>query len=355
MTGSELETLRARIRAVDAELLTLAAERVRLSRAVGERKRAAGLPTVDYAREREVLEHARAVARDRGLDEAIAEDLLARLIRAAVTAQEEDRVRGAAVGVGRTAVVVGGAGRMGAWFVRFLGALGYRTAALDPGGPPDEQPEARALLQEADLVVCATPPGATAALYAAWRRDPPRGVVSDIASVKAPLVPAIADLRAAGGRVGSMHPMFGPATVLLRDAEVVLCDTGDVGAAAAIRELFAPTTARLVELPLDEHDRLMADLLALAHATAIGFALALPDARHPVHSTTFQALERLAAAVVRESPGVYFEIQASNPHAPAAVARLRTALDTLAAAVAARDGGAFARLMADGRRRTPEP
>lgn len=355
MMEDDLDALRERIRAVDAELVALAADRVRLARAVGAAKRAAGLPTVDYDREREVLEHARGVARERGLDQGVAEELLARLIRAAVTVQEEDRVRGAAVGAGQDAVVVGGAGRMGGWFVRFLGALGYRTAVLDPAAPPGERAEAVERLRSADLVLCATPPGVTAALYRDWLRDPPRGVVADIASVKTPLRDAIRALRAAGARVGSLHPMFGPATVLLRDADVVLCDTGDPRATAAIRALFAPTTARLVTLPLEEHDRLMADLLALAHATAIGFALALPAAAHPIRSTTFQALERLAAAAVRESPGVYYEIQAANPHAPAALARLRAALDGLTAAVARADPEAFADLMADGRRRTPEP
>jgi len=347
-----LAELRRRLETIDADLLALAGERIRVGRAIGAAKRAAGLPTVDYAQERAVLERARGAAGGTALDADVAEDLLVRLIRASVTAQEADHVRHAAVGSGKTAVVVGGAGRMGAWFVRFLSDLGYDTAVLDPAAETEREP-ARALLPEADLVLCATPPTGTAGLYDEWTAAPPRGVIVDIASIKTPLLPAIARLRAAGARVASIHPMFGPSTVLLRDADVVVCETGDDRARDVAEAMFAPTTARLVRLPIAEHDKVMADLLALAHAAALAFAAALPDADHPVRSTTFQALEAIASAVVRESPSVYFEIQAANPHAPGAVARLREALERLADVVARDDRRGFAALMESGRERTP--
>jgi chorismate mutase/prephenate dehydrogenase len=348
-----VDELRARLAHVDAELLRLAADRVRLGRAVGDAKLRLGLPTVDYAQERAVLERGRQAARDAGLDPTLAEEMLASLIRASVTAQEADRVRQAGVGSGKRAVVVGGAGRMGRWFVRFLADAGYRAAVLDPAATAAENEVGRARLNDADLVICATPPRLTADLYVTWAGGtPPRGIVADIASIKTPLIDAIARLRAAGTRVASLHPMFGPSTVLLRDADVVVCDTGDHEAARAVEALFAPTTARLVRLPLDQHDRVMADLLGLAHAAAIGFAAALPDADHPVRSITFQALERIAGGAVAESPEVYFEIQAANPHAAAAVARLRAVLDRLADTVARGDTAAFAALMREGQART---
>jgi prephenate dehydrogenase len=148
--------------------------------------------------------------------------------------------------------------------------------------------------------------------------------------------------------------MFGPTAVLLRDADVVICDTGDSEATAIVEKLFLPTTAHLVRLPLDEHDRIMADLLSLAHATAIAFALALPETEHPVRSTTFQALESLAAAVVRESPEVYYEIQTGNPHSLDALERLRVALDRIVTAVKSRDSNSFQSLFDEGIRRTPK-
>ncbi len=354
MANESLDALRERIRELDLQLLDRVAERVALGRQVGEIKRREKLATVDYAQERVVLERARALAIERGLDPRVAEELFIGLIRASVTAQDEDSLRHAATGAGRSAVVVGGAGRMGRWLRQFLTAQGYDAASLDPVAAAESE-RARRALPLVDLVVCSTPPVATARLYHEWCARPPAGVVVDIASIKTPLVEPIRALQRAGGHVASIHPMFGPATALLRDADVVVCDTGDAEATAAVERLFEPTTAHLVRLPLEEHDRMMGDLLSLAHATAIAFALALPETGHPVRSTTFRALERLAAAVVRESPDVYYEIQALNPHSADAVARLRAGLERMVAAVTSHDAPAFRALLEDGRRRTPEP
>lgn len=353
MADEMLDRLRERIRSLDLELIVRAAERVQLARQVGEQKRQQELGTVDYAQEKVVLDRARAVATEHGLDPQVAEDLFAGLIRASVLAQDQDSLRLAAVGAGKRAVVVGGAGRMGRWMGNFLGAQGYTTGALDPAAPPDEEAWAREALPSAELVVCATTPATTAKLYAEWALRPPTGVVVDIASIKTPLIDSIRNLQGAGGRVASIHPMFGPSAVLLRGTDVVICDTGDADATALMEMLFRPTTVNLVHLPLEDHDRVMADLLSLAHASAIAFALALPTTEHPTRSTTFQALESLAAAVVRESPGVYYEIQDGNPHSLQALERLRHALDRIVAAIAAKDAGAFEVLFEEGRRRTP--
>jgi prephenate dehydrogenase len=148
--------------------------------------------------------------------------------------------------------------------------------------------------------------------------------------------------------------MFGPSIVLLRDADVVICDTGDPEATVAVERLFAPTTARLVRVPLEEHDRIMADLLSLAHATAIAFALALPQSAHAVRSTTFRKLETLAAALVRESPDVYYEIQSRNPHSAPALARLKEALERVMQAAAASSPGAFRQMFEEAKRGTAE-
>jgi chorismate mutase/prephenate dehydrogenase len=351
-SADDLEALRERIRRLDESLLEAVAERLALGRRAGDLKRRQGSPIVDYAQEKAVLDRARALASARGLDPRLAEDLFQRLIRASLTAQDEDSVRHAGIGQGRSAVIAGGAGRMGRWMDRFLQAQGFTTRVSDPTASPEDNDAAQALLPRADLVVCAAPPAAIARLYDAWAASPPRGVVVDIASIKTPLLEPIAALQAAGGRVASMHPMFGPATVLLRDCDILLCDTGDAAALRDVERLFEPTMARLVRLPLAEHDRVMADLLSLAHAAAIAFALALPSSAHPVGSTTFQALEGLAAAVVRESPEVYYEIQAKNPHSAAAVLRLAEALDRLMGAAAGGPEG-FRALFEEARRRTP--
>jgi chorismate mutase / prephenate dehydrogenase len=361
LMNQELEAVRRRIRELDGELVERAAERVRLARRVGEIKGAEGRPVIDYAQERRVLEAAGAAAAERGLAPRVAEDLVARLIEAAVTVQEEDRLRHADTGEGRSAVVVGGAGRMGRWFVGFLENQGWRALARDPAAPREEDEAAARALADADLVVCSTPPRETARLYAEWRAAPPRGLLVDLASIKSPLVEPIGALRAAGARVASIHPMFGPDTPLLRDREVVLCDTGDADAMAAVEALFRPTTARLVRLPLADHDRVMAEVLSLAHATVLAFTFALPGEPPVVHSNTYRALARLAENATSQNPDVYFQIQALNPHALEAIERLLAGVTHVRDVVARHRRDDFAELLAAGarrlapRRRPPDP
>ena len=347
MTTDNLEEARSRIERLDASIIKLAAERVQAAREAGRAKQRLGLPTVDFQREGDVLRRVRAAAKANGLLESVAEDLLLPLMAASVSSQENDRVLAASAGKGQSAVVVGGAGRMGRWLVRFLQDAGFTIAILDPASPAESK-AGQAALATADLILVATPPSVVSALYSAWAAAPPRGVVADVCSVKAPLAAAIRQLQDAGASVGSFHPMFGPSLANLRNSDVVLCRTGDARAEAAIRALFAPTSARLVELALDAHDRAMAESLALAHAAAIAYAAARSGPT-PVHSTTQRHLAEVADGVVRESPQVYFEIQTSNPHAAAAVQRLQLSLQRLCDAVQAKDGDAFARLLADGR------
>jgi chorismate mutase/prephenate dehydrogenase len=319
---------------------------------VGELKRRENLPTVDYTQERVVLDRARSYASECGIEPSLVEDLFTLLIRSAVMAQDEDRLRVAAAGAGKHAVVVGGEGRMGMWLRRFLSAQGYGTSSLDPAADEDEKQRADRALPSADLVVCSTPPLATAQIYAQWLYRPPAGVVVDIASIKTPLIEPIRALQRAGARVASLHPLFGPSTILLRGADVVICDTGDPEAALVVEKLFQPTTARIVRLPLDEHDRIMADLLSLSHAAAIAVALALPDEEHPVSSTTFRALKSLAGSVVRESSEVYYEIQALNPYSAKSLQRLSSAVARIIDVLSARDPDAFQELLREGQRHT---
>jgi chorismate mutase len=63
----ELERLRTEIGAIDSELIRLIARRVDIARAVGVAKRAAGMPTLDPAREAAVVRRAGELAREAGL------------------------------------------------------------------------------------------------------------------------------------------------------------------------------------------------------------------------------------------------------------------------------------------------
>lgn len=359
MDDDDLDAQRAALADLDARILDLVAERQARSLRIGRVKRSLGRGTRDFTREKVVMDAARAGARARGLDPSLAERMVRLLIEASLSVQEQDRVARTGSGVGRHALVVGGAGRMGRWFTGLLTTQGWDVGVVDPHPGPDDLPHHPSLgdadIRGADLIVVATPLDRTADALHAIGTLAPRGVVVDIASVKAPVIPALHALRDAGVRTTSLHPMFGPDTSLLSGRHVLVCDAGDADATAVARSLFSSTLADLVDVALPDHDRLVAWVLNASHAVNLAFGAAL--ARAPVDadtlarlgSTTFDAQCRVTARVVAEDPDLYRTIQTSNPHGADALRVLADALDALRDAIDHGDADAFRALMRAGR------
>jgi chorismate mutase/prephenate dehydratase len=82
-----LAAARARLAAIDAELVALVATRQAVAREVGAIKVATGAPVLDPAREAAVLRRAAELARGHGLDEADVRDLWRKLLAMARRAQ----------------------------------------------------------------------------------------------------------------------------------------------------------------------------------------------------------------------------------------------------------------------------
>ena len=353
----DLAGLRERLTKLDADLLALIAERQRLSEEVARAKRATGHPTRDFQREREVLLNARTAAAKLGLPPALADNLLRLLIRSSLATQEQAQVAAQGQGAGRRALVIGGAGKMGRWFVEFLDSQGYAVEVADPAGPLGARAH-RADWQSDDLshevIVVATPLGITASILEQLARHRPPGLVFDIGSLKTPLRKGLDALRQADVRVTSLHPMFGPDTDLLSGRHIIHVDVGRPDAVTDAQNLFASTMVEQVVTTLDDHDRLIAYVLGLSHAINIAFFTALAESGEAaprlarLSSTTFDAQLAVASLVAGESPALYFEIQALNQYGGESLAALVEAVTRLQALVANQDAAGFARLMRRG-------
>ncbi|HUG02473.1 MAG TPA: prephenate dehydrogenase/arogenate dehydrogenase family protein [Longimicrobiales bacterium] len=355
-----LSALRERLAGVDGELVALLARRAELSARIADAKDAAGLPTRDFRQEREVLERARAAALDLGADPDLAEAAVLLLVRDSLTVQERARVAAAGGGDGRRALVIGGHGRMGLWFSRFLASQGFRVEVADPASPPagSEWPH-RARWEDGrvdhEVVVVAAPLAASARILRELAGRAPPGLVFDIGSLKTPLRGGLEELRAAGVRIASIHPMFGPDTRLLSGRHVIFADAGVPEATAAAGALFDATMATRVEMGLEEHDRLIAYVLGLSHALNVAFFTALAGSGEDaprlaeLSSTTFDAQLDVAALVACDNPALYFEIQHLNEFGMEPLDALADAVDRVREAVARGDGEAFRRLMEAGR------
>jgi len=353
-----LDELRTELTALDTRILELIAERQRLSGQVAAVKRATGRATRDFARERDVILRARAQAEKLKFPPALAESILRQLIDSSLATQEQAGVAASGHGSGKRALIIGGSGKMGGWFAEFLASQGFDVTLADPS--PSTHGFARIPRWEDDpleqeLIVLATPLGITAQVLTALAARRPRGLIFDLGSLKTPLRNGLAAVRAAGCRVTSLHPMFGPDTTLLSGRHVIFIDLGHPEALREAQELFGPTMAERVVMSLDEHDRLIAYVLGLSHALNIAFFTALAGSGEAaprlarMSSTTFDSQLEVASRVAEESPELYYEIQSLNEYGGESLEALRRSVQRLVETVKAHDAAGFKTLMQQGR------
>ena len=350
---SDLDHLRDELARIDRELLELVARRQAVSARVGKRKRASQTPPRDYRQEKIVIERARAAAGDLGLSPRLAEDLVLSLIRSSLAVQERGSVAAAARGGGKRALVIGGSGKMGGWFIRFLSSQGFEVENADPDGGDHADWTTTPL--DHDLIVVATPMAIANGILARLAEIGPPGLVFDIGSLKSPLRSGLMALAEAGVRVTSVHPMFGPDTELLSGEHVVFVDVGHPDATEEAEALFASTMATRVRMDLESHDRVMGFVLGLSHALNIAFFTALAGSGETaphladVSSTTFEAQLDVARRLAGENPHMYFEIQSLNEYGDVALSELVEAVKRVRETVVAGDESAFVALMSHGR------
>ena len=353
----DLSDLRKNLSSVDRQLVELIAERQKIVAEIGRSKRETGTGTRDYKREKDVLDMGRAQAEQLGVDPDLIENLLQLLIRTSLESQERDRVVAEGKGDGSKALVIGGAGKMGRWFADFFTSQGFSTTIADlavEDGPNQFRNWTDAGV-DFDVIVVAAPLAVSGRILAQLAVLKPKGLIFDIGSLKSPLIDGLEELRSAGCRVTSLHPMYGPDTRLLSGRHLIFCDAGDSQATADAKDLFAATMVDQLDMGLDDHDRLIAYVLGLSHALNIAFFTALAESGEAapklakLSSTTFDSQLLVSEAVAQDNPYLYFEIQNLNKFGLGPLDALCEAARRIRETVADGDEAAFVDLMQKGR------
>ena len=348
-----LEQHRRDIETLDRRVLHLVRERLDLARQIGELKRSCGVPLRNFQVEAQVHRRFEDACTDLRLDPRLGHDLALFLIERAVEEQAalmDSEYRGDQL----RALVVGGKGGMGSWIAKFLAGQGHRVSILDPA--PSESPflEIEDLGEgaaEAELLVVAVPMGDMEDVLVEIAAVRPQGVVAEMCSLKGHLQPTMHRLRAAGLRLVSFHPMFGPDLRMLSGRTIVFCDDADAGDLALVRSLFEETSAELVEMNVAEHDRRIALVLGLTHLSNLAYARALMGSRAraedlaQVAGETYTKQLGTTQEVIEENPELYFQIQALNPVTEEVAEGLMNAVQEWRETVVAGDNDGFARLM----------
>ena len=232
----------------------------------------------------------------------------------------------------KNVAIVGGYGKMGAWFARLLKQEGFGVTVI--GRDKDKLAEAAVSIGvaatdrletagQADIVVISVPVDAFSRVCE--QLSPhirPEQLVFDLTSVKAMPVEEMHRCFS-GARVLGVHPAFGPGAESLNGQNVILTPTDETEKrlAAEVREWLAARGARVRVTSPEEHDRLMSISLGLAHFIAIVTADALVSLdkltdMNGASGITYKALLTLVESVLSEDPSLYASIQMNLPELP---------------------------------------
>ncbi len=352
-----LDELRSSLSAVDRQIVELIAERQRIVGEIGRNKRGDGTATRDYVREKDVLDMGRKQAVELGIDPDLAENVLRQLIMMSLASQERERVIAEGKGVGQRVLVIGGAGKMGGWFVDFFASQAFSITIADSSvadGPGQFRSWTDAGI-DYDVIVVAAPLAVSGRILAQLAVLKPQGLVFDIGSLKSPLIDGLQELKAAGCKVTSLHPMYGPDTRLLSGRHLIFCDVGCEEATRAAKEMFSATMVDQLDMGVEDHDRLIAYVLGLSHALNIAFFTALAESGEAapklakMSSTTFDSQLLVSESVAQDNPRMYFEIQHLNKFGVEPLDALSEAANRIRKLVTTGDEDGFVELMHKGR------
>jgi len=363
-----LSPLRDAIAEVDRTLLELLRRRMELAAEVGRVKAGSGMPVVVRDVEDVVLTRARQHAEACGVSEEVMESVFEAIIRGSVERQYRVGISLRQQRSGRRMLIVGGAGDMGTWFRGFLGLAGHEVEIVDPAlaSMPAAPGRFHSLDDVPDLdrfaaILVSVPLHHNLAVVEQVVARRPKAPVIEVASIKTPLAGVVERAREQGVRVFTLHPMFGPGKSYYETLTFVLGTHGDPAEEKRrVSEFLTHPYTRLVPVPFDHHDRLMAWLLGLAHLSNILFGAALTHSGmesaelHACASTTFTRQAKAALYVLSENPDLYLDIQHLNPHRHEVYAATREALDKIQDLVDRHDREGFRRTMTTARRMLDE-
>jgi len=230
-----------------------------------------------------------------------------------------------------------------------------RAQALDAGAVDRVLPLAE-VAHGADLVVLATPVGAMAAMVRQLRFAA-GAIVTDVGSVKSPLVDTLPGLLPPGCVYVGSHPMAGShergmshaRADLFESAVCIVTEASDPAAGARVVAFWEALGARVVRRTAAQHDAEVAWVSHLPHLLAFAFAGSLaqaPGAAAELAGAGFRDFTRIA----RSDAELWADILTANRKALAApIGAAGSQLEAIARLLEAGDAEGLDRLLSAAR------
>ncbi len=322
-----LKDIRNEIDQLDRELIEVFAKRLALVKKVGEVKHQHGLPIYVPEREASMLQARRVEAEKMGVPADLIEDVLRRVMRESYTSENDFGFK-TVNPIIKKIVIVGGRGKLGSLFGRFLKSSGYEVEALSS----KDWNEAKTIFQDANVVIVCVPIAKT--LETIERLKPyltEDMLLADLTSVKRQ--PLAKMLEVHKGAVLGLHPMFGPDIASMAKQVVVRCDGRYPERYEWLVEQIAMWGAKIYQVDATEHDHSMTYIQALRHFST--FANGWHLSKQPVKLANLLALSspiyRLELAMIgrlfAQDGGLYADIIMDKPENLAVIESLKNSYE----------------------------
>lgn len=247
--------------------------------------------------------------------------------------------------------IVGSAGAYGRWLRRFFETrMGLVVIGHDPADP-DALPESE-LARRAEVLIFSAPIRHTAGIiqrYVELAGGNEAGRLwLDVTSIKAGPIAAMLHSRA---EVVGLHPMTAPPkSPTLKGRVTVVCEARLAAWRPWLDGFLRALEGEYVHAEPEQHDRIMALVQAMVHATHLAQAGVLRQRAGrvgalaellPFRSASFEMDAAILARILSLNPAIYEDIQFGNPYALETLTALHAQIGRMAALVG--EGGDAAR------------
>lgn len=224
--------------------------------------------------------------------------------------------------------VIGGAGKMGAWFAQYFLRQGHEVIISDIRVDRAEA-VAKSLgakvsknnveaAKMADISLISTPIDVTPKVLMEIFHEAACSTIIEISSLKSKVWPVLRKIAEKRIRVLSIHPLFGPGLQEIIGGKIALIPVYDQQNEENTAKKLFPT-AEIIVVDHETHDRVMAVTLALTHFINIVFAAIIGGddvtLLKQLGGTTFTLQLALSEGIMTENPMLYATIQIDNKHA----------------------------------------
>ncbi len=263
--NKQIIPLRDKIDSIDAQILSLLAQRQKIVDDVVTLKKTHSIPVYHPAREEDLISKLRAQAIKASLDPDFMEDLYRVIIRKS-RVEQTDKMEHKGIRKDAKVLIVGGDGQMGQFFKTLFGKSGYNIRTLDE----KDWNNVQSLCKNIDLALISVPIDKTKIVIQqlAPHLDPTT-ILADLTSTKEK--PLNEMLSSHPGPVIGLHPLFGPTSISL-DKQIIVTTPGRHSDQCKwILEQLTLWGAIIVQSSAKEHDEIMGLVQALRHFATFSF------------------------------------------------------------------------------------